>query len=233
MEYQLKILVTLILFVISACSSLNKPPPFTDSLAYKNNRSVISIPVRIHLLKSNVSRDITAVISSEELEEMFNVVNLIWKQAGIKYEIESITYLNAYKDEQYSEALSKTSNLTPQQKNRAMNKVCNITKKSDRVLNLCVIGKTVRGLGGIYFGGRSPKVIWPTITPYGRTKLNPATLAHEFGHYLGLKHNSEEDIYLMRGRGNNMRRNGQYEYILFTKREITSSRKVAMKLFNE
>ncbi|MDU0355277.1 hypothetical protein RS130_16405 [Paraglaciecola aquimarina] len=227
----MKILVTLILFVVSACSSVNKPQPFTDSLAYKNNSSVISVPVRIHLLKSNISRDITAVASSEELEEMFNVVNLIWKQAGIKYEIESITYLNAYKDEQYVEAMSKTSNLTRQQKIGAMNKVCNITKQSDRVLNLCVIGKTVNGLGGIYFGGRHPKVIWPTIAKNGREVLNPATLAHEFGHYLGLKHNSEEAIYLMRGRGNNMRRNGQYEYILFTEREITSSRKVAMKLF--
>lgn len=233
MEYQLKKLVILVLFALSACSSSNnQTTTYRTALAYKNNKSIISVPVRIQLLKSNTERDIAAVISSDEMNELFETVNLIWLQAGVKFEIESVSYVTAQNEEQYMEALSKTSKLTRSEKTGVLKEVCEITHQSARVLNLCVVGKIVNNLGGIYFGGRSGKVIWPTLAKNGKHLLNPATLAHEFGHNLGLKHNSEEDIYLMKGRGNNIRRNGQYESILLTESEISISRKVAIKLFN-
>ncbi len=233
MEYQLKILVSLTLVFICTCSfASSKAPPFNASKAYKNNASIISVPVRVHLLKSEDEKNITAQITQQELEEVFNVVNLIWKQAGIKYHVESASYLPASNEKQYIQAMSKNSKLSRREKTRAMNQVCNISNQTTDVLNLCVIGKTVNGLGGVYFGGRKPKVIWPTLAKSGKNLLNPATLAHELGHYLGLKHNAEDDIYLMKGRGNNMRRKGRYEYILLSEREITVSRKNAIKLFN-
>ena len=61
----------------------------------------MTVPVRIHLIKSTVAPSLNAEVSRQELDLVFDTVNLIWKQAAIEFEIESITEFNAHAEERF------------------------------------------------------------------------------------------------------------------------------------
>ena len=226
---------TFIFFILfSACNSTNNSQNISQPAQKLYEGNNISIPVRIHLVKAQNTPYLNAQMSQNEVMQTFDIVNLIWKQAGITFEVESIVNLQASNEDQkqYSAAKKRNSKLTRVQKMQVMKNICDISEQSKDVLNLCVLGEMSNGIGGVFFGGLKPKVVWPIALQNGRKPLNPATLAHEFGHFIGLGHNKEKDIFLMRGSGNNMRRNKQYHRILLTKREVVRARNVATRLFH-
>ena len=202
--------------------------------AQAGDLTTITIPVRVHLIKSTVAPDLNAEVSRQEMEVVFETVNLIWKQAAIQFVIESITEFDASAEERYLQASDKTKPLTPLARDIAkkrMKHACNLQDPGKSMVNLCVVGAMSPGSGGgLAFGSRNrfSLVVWP-LSINGERYLNPATLAHEFGHAISLEHNTLEDIFLMRGSGNNMRRVGHYDEILLADSEIDQARKAAKK----
>lgn len=215
----------------SACYAINDQhsAEVDTPIIYAQGNDKLSVPVRIHIVTSQISTDLNAEISRSETENVFNIVNLIWQQAGIHFEIESVVNLKAANEDQYVAASKRNSKLDTAQKMKVMKQVCNIPNQSKGVLNLCVVGKMSNGSGGVFFKGSKPKVVWPIVLRSGKKPLNPATLAHEFGHFLGLPHNIENDIFLMRGKGNNMRRDKLFNMIRLTENEIIRARKMATR----
>jgi len=226
----LRILAFLFTVLVSACNATNNPQVIeTIDPVIFNDDNFKSVPVRIHLLKAQSTPNLSADLSQSEASHVFKIVNLIWKQAGINFEVESIVNLKASNESQYVAATSRNSRLNSSQKMKVMKNVCDIPNQSKGVLNLCVVGKMSNNSGGVFFNSSKPKVVWPIALRNGKKPLNPATLAHEFGHFLGLRHNTEKDIFLMKGRGNNMRRNKQFNMIRLTESEIIKARTIATK----
>jgi hypothetical protein len=168
------------------------------------------------------------------MEVVFETVNLIWKQAAIQFVIESITEFDASAEERYLKASEKTKLLTPLERDIAkkrMKHACNLQDPGKSMVNLCLVGAMSPGSGGgLAFASRNrfSLVVWP-LSIKDERYLNPATLAHEFGHAISLKHSTLDDIYLMRGAGNNMRRVARYDEILLADNEIKQARKAAKK----
>jgi hypothetical protein len=201
--------------------------------AHAGELATITIPVRVHLVKSTVAPALDAQVSRQELDAVFQTVNLIWEQAAIHFAIESVTEFDASAEERFLGVTDSTKPMIPAAKQRAartMRQVCTLQNPGKNLLNLCVVGAMANRSGGVAFnsGNRFSLVVWP-LSIKGKRYLNPATLAHEFGHAVSLKHNTLEDIYLMRGDGNNMRRIGRYDEILLTDNEVDQARKAAKK----
>jgi hypothetical protein len=204
-------------------------------MAQARDLTTITIPVRIHLIKSTVAPGLNAEVSRQEMEVVFETVNLIWKQAAIQFVIESITEFDASAEERYLKASGKKLKIvTPLQKDiatRRMKHACTLQDPGKSMVNLCVVGAMSPGSGGGFAAGSRNSfslVVWP-LSIKGERYPNPATLAHEFGHAISLGHNTLEDIYLMRGAGNNIYRVGRYDEILLADNEIKQARKAAKK----
>lgn len=193
-------------------------------------KDLIRVPVRIHITASPSIPHLDASVSNKEINLVFENVNLIWKQAKIEFYIESVVKHIANAEQLYLLASDKSSELSDKERKVTMRKVCDITPWSNSVLNLCIVGRMSGSRGGVAykFKKRSPLVVWP-LELKRKKNHNPATLAHEFGHFLGLRHNTEKDIYLMRGAGNNIRRVGKTDKIKLTSNEVKHSRNTAKK----
>ena len=200
--------------------------------AHAKDLATITIPVRVHVIKSATVPVLTAEVSRQELDTVFQTVNLIWKQAAIHFEIESVTELDASAEERFLEAFNgkPVSARTKSWNMKTMQHVCDLQSPGKNMINLCVVGAMSNKSGGVAFNSRNRfgLVVWP-LSIKGKRYLNPATLAHEIGHAISLKHNTLEDIFLMRGNGNNMRRVGRYDEIMLTDSEIDQARKTAKK----
>lgn len=194
-----------------------------------NNSPTVKVPIRIHLVKSkNVSLNTSDDVS---LEETIRTVNQIWSQAGIVFYSHETVFHKAEHVGEYMRIISNIES-TQKQKVQALRAICPKPKSPRIGVDICIIGNSFKpNHGGVAFrnGKFSPMVIWP-LTSNNSKSHNPATLAHELGHTLGLKHSGVDDIYLMRGQGYNIRRVGMYSEIKLTQEEIFTARKYATKL---
>jgi hypothetical protein len=202
-------------------------------IAEAGDLTTITIPVRVHLIKSTLAPSLNAEASRQELEEVFETVNLIWEQAAIQFVVESITEFDASAEKRFLAASENTKPMIPMARESArktMQDACKLQNPGKNMINLCVVGAMCYGSGGVAFNSRNrfSMVVWP-LSIKGKRYLNPATLAHEFGHAISLEHNTLQDIFLMRGDGNNMRRIGRYDQILLADSEIKQARKAAKK----
>ena len=196
-----------------------------------NSGSKYIVPVHVYVLLSEDAQELNANITVQELQAVMDNVNVIWGQASIEWNIKKTIPRQASAEKSYLVAADIESKMTFKKRNQAMLQSCNVRKMPKDIINVCVVGHMSTGAGGIAyrFKNRMPIVIWPVNIRSNNLTLNPATLAHEFGHALGLPHNKEEDIFLMRGGGNNMRRIGMIDQIKLTNDEISSTRKTAIK----
>jgi len=202
--------------------------PLISSAFSLESKETIRVPVRIHLTTSSTIPHLNADISSEEISSVFENVNLIWKKAKIEFFIESVVAHPAKNEQLYLQASNEYSALNKKQRKQTMSKVCRIKPRSKSVINLCIVGRMSGDEGGLTYRYKkhSPLVVWPLELKQKKNHKS-ATLAHEFGHFLGLSHNSEKNIYLMKGKGNNIRRVGKIDKIRLTNNEIKRSRKIA------
>ena len=181
-------------------------------------------------MQSETVEQMNAQISRDEIRTAFEIVNRIWEQARIRFSVESIVTIEAHTldEADYAAAFEGPTRRSGQSIVRTS---CLPEPFPDNVANLCVVGQFPMDLFGVYYpmyGNRFPLVAWPTHIEGGRN-IKPAVLAHEFGHFLGLPHNSELDIYLMRGEGNNFRRSGRYEEVLLLPSETSAARRSAQR----
>jgi hypothetical protein len=77
---------------------------------------VISVPVRVHVLRSDSVEALNCTYSEADVRELFEGVNEIWKQAGIVWTLESVLFESAQNAQQYLEvaALLEQSGRTPE-----------------------------------------------------------------------------------------------------------------------
>lgn len=200
--------------------------------ASDNPEPKLVVPIRIYVLHSEDVPELNAEITKTELQYVFDEMNVIWAKAGIEWTIKEIIPKKAMAEKNYLKAADKKSKMDDVGRNRAMVQACNIKKWADDALNLCIVSYMSTDAGGLTFKFKKhlPLVVWSLNIRNNNLKLSPATLAHEFGHALGLPHNTESDIYLMRGGGNNMRRRGKIDKIKLTRREIKFARSNAAKM---
>jgi len=202
-----------------------------SSALHLKDKKLFKVPVRIHVAASTTTPALNAVISKDELNKVISDVNLIWQKAKIEFYVESVLKHAPQNEKLYIKTSDKNADFSVKAHNKAMRKVCKLTPWSNAVLNLCIVNQMSDARGGLtyIFKKRSPMVIWPLMLKQ-EVNHNPATLAHEFGHALGLPHNTQNDIYLMRGDGNNMRRRGKIHRIKLTNDEVKTARKIAKRL---
>lgn len=190
----------------------------------------IRIPLRIHFVKAEDYSPIN-IPDGTNIDKTIEIVNLIWQQANIEFYVGSVELYESKDIEQYRNTIS--SKKSPQRnKVRALKNVCPKPKAYMQGIDISVVKNSFSPQhGGVAFNFSklSSMVIWP-LSSTRRSEQNPATLAHEIGHTLGLKHAGQDDSFLMRGAGNNIRRVGRYNEILLSKAEINTARRVAKKI---
>ena len=75
------------------CSPICEPPPPSESRA--ETASEIVVPVRVHLVQSATVPTMHTTLTEADVRRIFGKVNMVWAQAGIHFEIESIVRTEA------------------------------------------------------------------------------------------------------------------------------------------
>lgn len=145
----------------------------------KEERPVITLPVRIHLMQSDSMPAMHTTLTEADVRRILGKVNRIWSQADIQFEIESIGPTTAV-------PLAKELRLKPE-----FDRVHAMVPKerlSKNAIDICYV-KEVKP-NGFYYG--EPIVVKDTAklreVPGGIDEPLPRVTSHEIGHALGLKH---------------------------------------------
>ena len=156
----------------------------------------ITIPLRIHVLKSDALSDLNCLLKDADLRRILGKVNGIWRQAGVHWGVETIVHepaanverLQAARDEKGANALRAYRMIRPP-----------ASRKFDG-LHVYYIHKFP--VNGVYYGDRTALVqdsarLRPV--PGGIDEPIPRVTAHELGHALGLPHRQDRTNLLASG----------------------------------
>jgi len=164
----------------------------TGGMAQQADEEVFVIPVRVHMLTSTTAPDLNSTLSDDELGEVLSEVNLVWEQAGIRWEIESVVREAAAHAEEYR-VVSQVEKPGPATVRPVILEICPEDQWLEGSWNVCVIRRFPFPTGGVFLPERR-EVVWPELT---RGRIYPNMLAHELGHSLCLRHSSETPNNLM------------------------------------
>lgn len=173
--------------------------------------TLLTLPVRVHLMRSQMHDRLRTTLNDEAVRKVFEEVNAIWAQAGIRFELEAIAPLQALdlpakrwfvRDREWVKATIPTSSFSPD------------------AIDVCFVKDM--GPNGFFYG--EPVVVCenPDYTKVKNGAKNPVArvAAHEFGHVLGLQHR-QDHTNLMASARNGFSLNNQ---------EIKDARKRAMEI---
>lgn len=219
---------SLIALNLASCTTFI-PSEISDLFKKNDNRAaLILIPVNVLVLKANGNSELNATISKKTMSQVLVEVNAIWEQANIAFVLDNIESLKAKKVDEYLSLRAHYDNRRDKEKLSLLVKEnCETPHYRQDQLNLCIVGRLFNNAGGIFINLTRPITIWPLESKY-RQPLNAASLAHEFGHFLDLPHNSLSAQHLMQGRGTTVV-NAKYIQFLLTKNEIRIARNTAKK----
>ena len=143
---------------------------------------IISLSVRVHLVQSETMPDMHTTLVEADIRRIFVKVNLVWAQAGIQFEIESIGPTQA--DAPMPEARSKPEfgqikAMIPKE------------RLGHAALDVCYVKKV--GPNGFFY--EDLIVVKDTASlkevPGGLDEPLPRVTSHEIGHALGLQHRKD------------------------------------------
>ncbi|MCF7790132.1 MAG: hypothetical protein K9N47_28700 [Prosthecobacter sp.] len=153
--------------------------------------SLISLRVRVHLMESNANPRLQTTLTEKEVSGIFDEVNAIWSQAGIRFELEAIDRLQALdlapkrwfiKDRDWVKAAIPTNHFSPGS------------------IDVCFVKDM--GPNGFFYG--EPVVVCenPEFHKVSGGAKNPVArvTAHELGHVLFLQHLQERTNLMASGK---------------------------------
>ncbi len=171
--------------------------------------ALISLRVRVHLMQSAANSRLQTTLTEKDVRALFNEVNVIWAQAGIRFELEGVGSLQA------REIAAKRWYI----KDRDWVKTAIPTAQfSATAIDVCFVKEM--GPNGFFYG--EPVVVcenpeFNKVTG-GTNNIVARVIAHELGHVLFLQHRQERTN-LMASAKNGVELNGQ---------EIKDARKRAL-----
>ena len=145
-----------------------------------DSREIIIVPVKAQIVISE-NEKYTSFRTEEEIVELINVANEIWKQAGISFSLEEIVVSNV---EMYDISMAI---------NEDYSNLVNNENYDKKRINLLFVG-SLNGINGLsWLQGNIIFIADNTSVSSSRT------IAHEFGHLLGLKHIDGENNLMSQG----------------------------------
>ena len=148
----------------------------------------LTVPVRIHLLESNID-SLNATLTPPEITRIMQETSTYWEQACIRFTIEMILK-NAITLEQEAQYQMRVANGPMQGEHlRIMTDVMPTTRRLISGWNLMVFPKFSAPASGVYLS-ETQTLLWSELPPPGTPiEQNPSIiLAHEFGHSFSLPH---------------------------------------------
>lgn len=152
---------------------------------------VLSLRIRVHLVQSSSHLRLQSTIGEKEVRDIFEKVNAIWSQAGIRFEIEGIQPLQALE-------------MAPKkwfERDRNWVKAAIPTQQfSATAIDVCFVREM--GPNGFFYG--EPVVVCekPEFTKVRGGADDPVArvTAHELGHVLHLQHRQDHTNLMASGR---------------------------------
>jgi hypothetical protein len=176
--------------------------------------SPISLRVRVHLMQSLTNPRLQTTLTESEVRAIFHEVNVVWSQAGIRFELEAIDSLQALdrapkrwfiKDRDWVKAAIPTNQFSP------------------TAIDVCFVKDM--GPNGFFYG--EPVVVCETPEFHkvtgGAENIVARVAAHELGHVLFLQHRQERTNLMASGK------NG----ISLNPQEIKDARKRALEILGQ
>jgi len=148
---------------------------------------VITLDVRLFLMKAEESPGLTSTLTDAEIITMMDMVNQVWRQANIQWNIVHMTTVQADSAAHFESIRSSNFNFSASTL-KATIPDDTYTVETWDIFLLRDLGNTSRG--GIYFSDIT-SVYQPEVDPNGGEKLDGGLvriLSHELGHSLGLRH---------------------------------------------
>ena len=176
--------------------------------------SPIVLKVRVHLMRSLANPRLQSTLTEREVRVVFDEVNLIWSQAGIRFDLEAIERLQALdlapkrwyvKDRDWVKAAIPTHQFSP------------------TAIDVCFVKDM--GPNGFFYG--EPVVVCETPEFHkvagGSGNIIARVTAHELGHVLFLQHRQEHTNLMSSGK------NG----VSLNSQEIRDARKRALEILGQ
>ncbi|WP_395731198.1 hypothetical protein [Prosthecobacter sp.] len=175
---------------------------------------LIHLRVRVHLMQSNMNQRLQTTLTEMEARAIFEEVNDIWSQAGIRFELEAVDSLQALdlapkkwfiKDRNWVKSAIPTNQFSP------------------TAIDVCFVKDM--GPNGFFYG--EPVVVCetPEFHKVSGGADNPVArvTAHELGHVLFLQHRQERTNLMASGK------NG----VSLNPQEIKDARKRALEILGQ
>jgi len=184
-EFPVILAAVVFLFGATACSDSDgggglSAPEDSDPV------SEIELDVRVHLLESDQFAQLSTTLTGPEVGTLFDGVNEIWTEAGIRWVVESIVREPAANQDLFGQVVRGEIPFTGSVLASLLPRERLLTGKWD-VFMIRDLGGSI---GGIYIGG-IPAVLGAELDPLGARDLAsamPRIVAHELGHSIGLAH---------------------------------------------
>lgn len=171
-----------------------KKGPQPNPNAKPDDGSTYTIKLRFHLLKSDEAEIVNTTIDEAGVQRLVDDVNAVWKQANIRFELESVVKADAVNAAAYQTLADewKKSNKAKRKsfkgkKGKLMRATTPEGNRIDQGIDI-YMHRYMLGLGGVW-GCPHRSIVYAERKSFKSDTMASGTiLAHEIGHSLGLPH---------------------------------------------